>query len=246
MADSKVTAGTGVALGFAFVGRPVAPEWALSIAQQNYPTNLSKMLCATKGMPIDKARETIVEKALDRKCKYVWFVDDDTAPPFFATRSLIETLENSDPRTMVAGGIYCAKAHPTDPIVYRENGVGSFWKWKQGDIFECASIGTGCMMIKTELFKHLERPWFKTIDGEGTSEQPINFATDDIYFCDKVIKAGFKIMADSRVLCIHWGWDADQQDFVPFTLPEDCYPLRPVTEAEPRCKREMQEEVAVA
>jgi hypothetical protein len=140
---------------------------------------------------------------------------------------------------MVAGGIYCAKANPTEPVVYRQNGDGAFWKWKAGDVFECSGIGTGCMAIKTELFRRLPEPWFLSVDEEGTPDTPVVQVTDDMYFCDKVQQAGFKILADTNVMCVHWGWNEAKNDFQAFMLPEDCYPMRPVSESEPRCKKEM-------
>ena len=221
----------GLCIGLPFCGRPVCPEWAVCLACQNYPLNTKRTLYCTKGKEIGEARNEMVEAALKAKAKYLWFLDDDVTPPLDAARSLIVTLENSDDSTMVAGGIYCAKVMPTEPVVCRGEGLGSFWKWKEGDIFECSSIGTGCMMIKTEVFKKLEKPWFKTVD------EFCNQKNDDVYFCAKVQQSGYKILADGRVTCIHWDWDVEKQDFVPYMLPEDSYPMRPVSELEPRCER---------
>ena len=241
MADSssKMLSSVGLAIGLPFCGRPIAPEWAISFASQNYPLNVKRFMSSLKGEEIGKARNLIAKNAIEHKAKYLWFLDDDVAPPFHAIRSLITTLENADPKVMVAGGIYCAKTLPTEPIVYRSNGDGAFWKWKAGDVFECSGIGTGCVVIKTEVFQYLSEPWFMSIDEDGTPETPIIQVTDDLYFCDKVIREGFKILADTNVQCVHWGWSEEKNAFQPFMLSGDCYPLRPVTDAEPRCQKEM-------
>lgn len=246
MSESQMLSSVGLAIGLPFAGRPVSPEWAVSLAGQNYPLNVRRMMSALKGEEIGKARNTIAHDSVKRRAKYLWFLDDDVAVPFHAVRSLMFTLENADAETMVAAGIYCAKTFPTEPIVYRGNGDGAFWKWKAGDIFECSGIGTGCMVIKTELFNHLPEPWFKTVDESGTPEVPVLQTTDDMYFCDQVINAGFKILADTNVMCVHWGWNETKNDFVPYMLPGDCYPMRPVTNSEPRCQREMEKESALA
>jgi hypothetical protein len=241
MPDPKMLQSVGLCIGLPFCGRPISPEWAVSFSGQSYPLNIRRFVCSLKGEEVGKARNQIAEDAVSKGAKYLWFLDDDTAPPFHAIRSLINTLENADSKTMVAGGIYCAKAWPTEPIVYRGNGGGAFWKWKSGDIFECSGLGTGCMVIKTEVFKHLPKPWFQTIDEDGTPEVPIVQVTDDLYFCEKVINAGFKILADTHVLCVHWGWDEEKKQFVPYMLPDDSYPIRPVSEDEPRCARKFEE-----
>lgn len=240
MSDSKMLSSVGLAIGLPFCGRPIAPEWAISFSSQNYPMNIRRALSCLKGEEIGKARQQMAELAVEKRAKYLWFLDDDVAPPFHAIRSLITTLENSDKNTMVAAGIYCAKTWPTEPVVYRGNGIGAFWNFKAGDVFECTGIGTGCMVIKTELFQHLEKPWFKTVDEGGTPEQPILQETDDLYFCDRVIEAGFTILADASVMCVHWGWDEVKKDFIAYMLPAESYPMRPPSETEPRCKREIE------
>jgi len=75
---------------------------------------------------------------------------------------------------MVCGESIVQRLIRRSPIVYRGNGQGAFWKWARWEIFECTGIGTGCMMIKTELFQHLEEPWFKTVH-----EYPENLVLDD-------------------------------------------------------------------
>lgn len=238
MPDSRMLSSVGLAIGLPFCGRPISPEWAVAFSSQNYPMNLRRSLCVLKGEEIGAARNQMAESALKHGAKYLWFLDDDVAPPFSGIRSLMTTLENAPPDVMVAAGIYCAKTLPTEPVVYRGNGGGAFWQWKAGDIFECTGIGTGCMLIRTEVFKHLEKPWFKTVDQPGTPEEPVVQETDDLYFCDRVIEAGHKILADTNVMCIHWGYE--NGDFKPYMLSGDCYPIRPVTDSEPRCKKEFE------
>ena len=48
------------------------------------------------------------------------------------------------------------------------------------------ACGMGATLISTDVFKSIERPWFKS-DNLGISE--------DIYFFDQVKKAGFKAVA---------------------------------------------------
>lgn len=216
---------TGLVIGLPFCGRLVTPQWAISLSMQQYPINTNRFLSVVKGKPIDEARNTIAEFAVKQKAKYVWFLDDDVVAPLFAVKRLIYDLEMADDDVMVAGAIYSTKDDSMpEPCVFQGNGVGPFWKWKKGDVFECTGIGTGCMVIKTEVFEKLEQPWFRTVNvSHETGDLVSEFQSDDLYFCDKVTKAGYKILADGNVICIHW--DVTRNPPKAYMLPENSYPL---------------------
>lgn len=234
---SNIDGGVALAVGLAFGTKPIPAEFALALSSQCYPTNSRRRTFAIKGKEVGEARQLIAELAIEHGAKYLWFVDYDMSFPMNTCSLLTATLENADEDTMVCGGIYTRRAHPAEPLVYRGEGLGSFWKWKAGDVFEVTGLATGCMLIKTEVFAHLEKPWFKTISEGQTSR------TEDLFFSDRVRDAGFKILADSNVLCVHWDWDAKTHQFTPYCLAPDSYPLRPVSEKEPRCQRELGEGV---
>lgn len=211
-----------IVVGIPFCGRPVAPEWAMAMATQSYPlaTNITYATC--KGMEVGAARDYIVETAQQHNAPYIWFVDDDTAPPVGAIRALKYVMEQN-PHAAIVGGVYCSKTEIPEPVVFRGKGAGSFWHWKIGDVFECDGIGTGCMLIRTEVFSKLEKPWFKTVDVACEDAKTFKIQqTDDLYFCDKVIAAGHKILAHGGVLCVHW----DAQTGKPYMLPQDSYPVK--------------------
>jgi GT2 family glycosyltransferase len=213
---------THLVIGIPFIGRPIAPEWAISLATQNYPLACNLTYITLKGMEVGEARNHIAEEAIAKHAKYLWFIDDDVAVPTLAIRKLIYELEQN-PEAMVIGGIYCSKTEPPEPVVFQGKGQGAFWQWKLGDVFECDGIGTGCMLIKTELFAKLEKPWFKTIDEACTDPAQFkNQQTDDLYFCDKVIDAGYKILAHGGVQCLHW----DASTGTPYGLPIGSFPLK--------------------
>jgi len=208
----------------------VVPEWAISLANLTWPCNTNIAWAPVKGLPRDEARNGIADETVRLGSPYLWFVDDDVQVPPDAPRYLLSTLAQAPDDVMVVGGIYTGKLDPPEPLVYvNGNGHGAHWKWKRGDVFECSAIATGCMMIKTEVFKHLEKPWFKDLDGETEGWTIENKAvgarlnmSDDLYFCEKVQSAGFKILADTRVICSHWDVANDKV----FDMPLDSYPMR--------------------
>lgn len=211
-------AGRGISLAFVS-SRYAAPlEMIPAIAMQSWPTNTNMMISTVYGKDVDAGRTESVKKALEHGMKYVWFIDDDTVPPVDAGRSLLYLLEQNGPalggKVMVAGGIYTTRSSPPEPIVYMEQGAGSYWGWKCGETFKCWGIGTGCMMINLEVFEHLEEPWFQTTMEAEKKE------TDDLFFCQKVSAAGFEIMAHGGILCHHY----DMQYGAVYMLPRASAP----------------------
>lgn len=213
----------GLVVGLPTRGLKVGFEWSLCMAGQNYPVNVNRFVVPCKGKPIAEARTKIAEFALQKNAKYLWYNDDDVAAPFHAVRKLMYDLEQADDDVMIAAGIYPTKEDIPAPLVFKEHGTGPFWKWKKGELFECVGIGTGCMMIKTEIFKSLEKPWFLTVDEPMNEQLQAHSQTDDLYFCDKVTAAGGKILADGGVLCIHWDYSTDPP--TPYYLPPDSWPM---------------------
>ena len=210
--------------GLPFAGTPVRPEWALTLAMLDRPLAYNYAFTPVHGKNVDDARNCIAALAIEHKCKYLFFLDDDVTPPKYALARLTAYLEKPHHKdVMVAGGIYCSKTDPPLPMVFRNLGAGPTWDWKKGDIFEVDGLATGCMLIRTEVFDKLERPYFKEVFEPSTDEDPgVNCWSDDLYFCDKVRKAGYKIVADGSLLCTHWDLNGKMYD-----LPADSYPMLP-------------------
>jgi len=211
----------GLTIALTFCDRPVMPEWAVAFACQSYPSGISREVIVAKNLGLSQDwLEKVVTSARKKNSKYIWLLHDDVEPPFFATRKLIYDLEQND-QVMVAAGIYCLKGLPTEPFVYRGDGEGAFWHWKVGDVFECDAIGDGCMMIKTEIFDKIEKPWFHFEKSRMQGNDTIGDVGEDFFFCRKVRAAGFKILADGEVVCPHW----DVENKCAYGLPRDSYPL---------------------
>jgi hypothetical protein len=221
----------GCLVAIASSGRLINADMVIAMSMQTPPTHFSMGYMAVKGFPVEIAREKAAEAALELKAKYLWFVDDDTIPPMNAVRRLIYILENY-PEIAVCGGVYVTKSDPTQPVVFRGSGQGSFWRWKAGDVFEVTGMGAGCMLIRTSVFNELKRPWFaftQEVSYDGIHAGSL--VSEDIGFCDAVRKAGYKVFAHGGVLCDHF----DASTGVTYVLPADSYPMRPETrtEAEP-------------
>lgn len=196
----------GVLFGVPTLGRPVHPDWALATKSIGPPINYNAQIMRISGQEIAIARNGFAQAAMDNNCEYLFLVGDDTQAPAHALMQLIYRMEH-DPELGVVGGVYCAKADPTFPLVFRGNGGGAYWDWSIGEYFWVTGIGMDCTLIRTEVFRDLEPPYFKTIrevgslDGNASAES----WTEDLWFCDRVRKeTNWKIYADSMVMCLHW------------------------------------------
>jgi hypothetical protein len=213
---------TGVLIALACSGRLITPELVIAMTMQPIPTHMNPAYLCVKGKKVEEAREILADTALSIRAKYLWFVDDDTIPPPNTCRRLMYVLDNN-PDVMVCGGVYVTKSDPPQPVVFRGMGLGSFWHWKEGEIFEVTGMGAGCMMINCEVFKHLEKPYFPWVE-EYTNEAtcPMKLISEDIGFCNKVRAAGFKVFAHGGVLCDHFDCTTGET----YRLLEDSYPLK--------------------
>ena len=169
----------------------------------------------------------LAEKALEIGAKYLWFVDDDTIPPPNSLQRLVTILENY-PEIKVVGGVYTTKAEVTQPVVFRGMGLGSFWHWKKGDVFEVSSMGAGCMLIATDIFPKIPKPWFEFQRYNSTEPGVPNvLISEDVSFCNKVRDAGYRVFAHGGILCDHY--DAATNQY--YSLPPESYPLREETKS---------------
>lgn len=224
----------GICVALASSGRPVCIEWAVSIAQLNFPVGMNHSFAVSKadgtGFTRDQQREALAEYALKINAEYSLLIDDDTVVPP-PTPSELFFIMAQNPNAGIVGGIYCTKEEIPSPLVFMELGAGPHWRWTMGDVFKCAGLGTGCMMIRNSILKNIPKPWFK-----DTSEAPLgeveqhddvtlNIAgrggTDDLYFCKKVAEAGYDIIAHGGILPVHYDYETGRG----FKLPENSYPV---------------------
>jgi predicted SAM-dependent methyltransferase len=220
---------TGLLIAIPLSGRPIVPQWAFAFSALHPPMCYNVQIAHTWKAPIAEARNYFAEQAIAHGARYLFFLDEDVTPPGNTLRQLIYQAE-THPEGMIFGGIYCHKSPPAMPMIFRGMGAGPYLDWKAGEFFEVDGIAMGCTLIKTEVFQHLPKPWFKTVDDlspywDGVAKAEV--WTEDLYLSDLVKKAGFKIYADSSILCGHWDYNTMTETL----LPKDSPPMRRATTA---------------
>lgn len=146
---------------------------------------LDLILNNAKGASLAMNRIDLCQKAIDAGCDYILFLDDDMRVPMGTLMLLLK-------RQVDIIGANCARREwlpsPTAKgfdggLIYtRENSTG---------IEEVKSVGTGIMLIKTDVFQKISAPWF--------CEDPVARIGEDVWFCNQARAAGIKIHIDHDV-----------------------------------------------
>lgn len=234
MGTSKNDLFKGVCIGIPRAGRAVPMEWAFSYKQMDTPINYHGININTENMKVDEARNFIALEARKHNCRYLFFLGDDTVPPPHVLRRFVFMMENK-PEIKVIGGIYCTKSDPAFPLVFRGNGLGTYWDWKAGELFWVTGLGMDCTMIRMSVFDEIAEPWFLTIKADGSIDNvnAVEAWTEDLYFCKKITdkydcpldctenhEHKHSIYADGSILCDHW----DVQNMKKYSLPMNSKP----------------------
>lgn len=152
-------------------------------------------------IPVHFARERLAEGALGEECDYLFMIDDDMlAPP-----DLFYKLVAHDKDICAALAFTRNPDHM--PVIYQtiegfshETGQSYGFtrfvnNYPRNTLVECDAVGFGAVLIKMDVFRKLQRPWFVGMEGTG----------EDITFCIKARKAGFNVFMDTSLKLGHLG-----------------------------------------
>lgn len=146
------------------------------------------------------SREKFAEAAIDAGFDYIFYIDDDHIYP----NNLFESLEKYLDEYDIVAPLCVQRKHPYYPVLYKsqfnqkEYGVefeNKFYTdFKKGDLVNPDAIGFGCAIVKVDLFKRMEQPWYFSMTPIG----------EDILFSMKATKQyGAKILVDTNVEALH-------------------------------------------
>lgn len=135
----------------------------------------------------------------DTDASHILFWDDDILPP---ADGLMRLLEDNAP---IVSGFYTTRYAPCQPVAYKRF-PGKGHKYQpiapsNPGVFPVDGVGAGFLLIAREVFAHLSRPYFQFVCGRPMGEN----LSEDFYFCEKAVKAGYTILCDARVSCGHVG-----------------------------------------
>ncbi len=102
-------------------------------------------------------REKLIENAKDIKCDYVLWLDSDMMFP--STTALRLLAHNKD----IVACNYMKRSKPLKTVAYTD--LTNWDSWlplePKDDLIKVEGVGMGCMLMKTEIFNSLQKPYFE-------------------------------------------------------------------------------------
>jgi len=154
------------------------------------------------GEKVDVARNYLLEQAVISGAKYALFVGEDTVLPYDGFIRLHETAE-ANPNSMVVG-VYYVKL--SSPMIHVKTG-----DWivpadvTPGKIIDVYSSGLDCALIPISILIKLKEsdPELPFCCIGYHLEEGLPFVGEDNFFTFRLKKAGFKILCNTDVQCLH-------------------------------------------
>lgn len=149
------------------------------------------------GQSPARSRNLIIQQAIDNECTHIFFLDDDVVIP---PDTLMKLL--ADDKDIVSG-LYLMRNHPHNPIAFdtcNEDGRCNYIdlnKYPGQNLVEIKAAGLGCLLVKTDVFRNMEKPWVRL------GELELDMWCDDIGMFKRIREAGFKAYLDTTVLIGH-------------------------------------------
>jgi len=150
------------------------------------------------GAPTPVARNKLVKMAQESRASHIFFIDSDNVLP----AGTLDQLLSYD--LDIVGAWYVRKLRPFTPVVLEEVDTKGDKRpyhpiWPERKLQKVDGLGCGAMLIKMEVFNKVERPYF---DYRFTDD-PIFYTSEDIYFCQKAIEAGYDVWCDGTLMLGH-------------------------------------------
>tara|TARA_Y100000310_G_C20702445_1_gene831125 strand:- start:4855 stop:5757 length:903 start_codon:yes stop_codon:yes gene_type:complete len=170
------------------------------------------------------SRSQIVADALEWKADYVLFLDADQTfeTPRFIERMLSVRVGNEKETPDILAGIVYKPAPPFSPLVWVQHPAISpdsdfiqhSWipPWAPNtdeakqSVFRAEASSAGCMLIRAEVFRQIEKPWFVEEWEYGPHLRTgVEWkGGHDIGFCKKAYDHGFTLWIDPFIQIGHW------------------------------------------
>ena len=196
----------------------VAQSWMNMMA----PMNQKRAMFFAKGHEVGHAYNDMIKKILAdgelSKWKYVMTLEDDNIQPPDAHIRLLESIEWG--KYDAVSGLYFTKGDwgmPMaygDPAEYAATGILDFRPrdvrsaLQHGHIMPVNGIAMGCSLYRMDLFRDIPDPWFVTLNDVVPGKGPASY-TQDLYFCERAVRAGKRFAVDMRVRVGHLDVNTD-------------------------------------
>ena len=172
----------------------IEPETFKSIYDLIIPEGYTIEFKYIIGDQIDQIRNLIADWG--KNFDYLFSVDSDIS---FHPNTLQKLLQADKD---IISGLYIQRILGTHNLeLYKDRKVVEYEDIKNSGIIEIDSCGFGCVLIKGDVLRKMPHPHFKYISALDHKDT----FSEDTFFCSKAKDNGFKVFADTSILCGHYG-----------------------------------------
>lgn len=175
------------------------------------PMNQPFIRMMVKGMEVGDAYNAAIDIILQHPAlntyPYVLTLEEDNLPPPDGLLKLLESIGEYD----AVGGLYWTKGEGGQPMIYGDPKAVLGFQPQQvriNTVQECNGLGMGFTLFKTDVFRKIDKPWFKTMQ-EWEPDKGGSAYTQDLYFFERARKAGCRVACDTRVRVGHYDSEGD-------------------------------------
>lgn len=177
-----------------FVNSGFAFDLAKMVGYTVGTTNIRVVIYSSSGTLLSCQRQDLARDAVESGCTHTLWLDSDMR---FPKDTIIRLLEREQD---IVCANYAKRRFPTEPIAVRKNKPGDdaefvdrvYTEEDSTGLVEVDYCGMGVMLVKAEVYKKLEFPWF-AIPWVPAAEDYIG---EDVWFCRRAYEQGFKTMVD--------------------------------------------------
>lgn len=163
------------------------------------------IVMATEGYTTAENRNYLAVQALRENADYLMMVDDDMTFPKDTLEKLLAVEQG------IVGVASNSRALPLSTTVSRMDAEGNYVhpdtlteeeKELPKEPFKAYGVGGGVILIDTNVFRVIDRPWFLFTPDPVTGQMLIG---EDQYFCNRAKEKGYEIWCDPTITIGHIG-----------------------------------------
>lgn len=148
-----------IMVGVPKVGRPLPPKLEKWMKETKF------LVETTDELPQEEARTILISRMLNKKYKYIFFIDSDMTPEIINLDETIQIFYNSG--LPVVSCLTSTRGPQHKLLLFKKNPNITYplldeGMYKEDKMIEVYAIGFGGCLIKREVFENIGLPWFRT------------------------------------------------------------------------------------